>query len=155
MNWDLLDFVVFATMVIVVAVIMILAWRRARTGTYRFTAAVAALGAFFLVWINGAVGIIGNEDNEANLLFFGVLGVAAIGSVIARFRANGMANALYATAAAQVLLGAFAFATRLGATGPIWPRDILMMTAFFSAFWLISGMLFSKAARTERRLFLD
>ena len=154
MNWDLLDILVFSTMIAVVATIVVVA-RRARSATYRIAVTVAALGAFFLVWINGAVGIIGNEDNEANLLFFGVLAVAAFGSAIARFRARGMAIALYATTAAQVLVAAYAVTMQLGASGPIWPRDILMLTALFSAIWLMSGWLFNRAAAKERRLFSD
>jgi hypothetical protein len=41
---------------------------------------------------------------------------------------------------------------RLGASGPAWPRDVPMLTAIFSAFWLVSGLLFSKAATRERRV---
>ena len=154
MNWDLLDILVFGTMVLVFAAIVVVV-RRARSATYRFAAIVAALGAFFLVWINGAVGIIGNEENKANLLFFGVLCVAALGAVIARFRARGMSIALYTTALSQVLVAVYAITMQLGASGPIWPRDILMLTAFFCAFWLVSGWLFNKAAAKERRLFAD
>ena len=155
MNWDLLDYLTFGTMIAVVLIIVMLAWRRARNRAYRGAVAVAVLGAFFLVWVNGAVGIIGNEENEANLLFFGVLAVAAVGALLARFRARGMAMALYATALAQVLVAAFAIVTDLGASGPIWPRDILVITGFFSLFWLVSGWLFSRAAKQDRRLFTD
>ena len=155
MNWDLLDYLTFGTMIAVVLIVVTLAWRRARNRAYRGAAAVAILGAFFLVWVNGAVGIIGNEENEANLLFFGVLAVAFIGALLARFRARGMALALYATALAQILVAAFAIAMDLGATAAIWPRDILMITAFFSLFWLVSGWLFSRAAKQDRRLFTD
>ena len=155
MNWDLLDFLAFGAMVAVVLVVVTLAWRRARNRAYRGAMTVAVLGAFFLVWVNGAVGIIGNEANEANLLFFGVLAVAVLGSVLARFRARGMALTLYATALAQVLVAVFAITRGLGATGPIWPRDILVLTAIFSLFWVLSGWLFSRAAKYERRLFTD
>ena len=155
MNWDLLDILTFGTMVAGVLIVVALAWRRARNRAYRGAALVAVLGAFFLVWVNGAVGIIGNEENDANLLFFGVLAVAVLGSLIARFRAKGMALALYATAVAQVLVAAFAITMNLGAAGPIWPRDILVMTVIFSVFWLLSGWLFGRAARHERRLFTD
>lgn len=154
MNWDLVDVVTLGGMVIAAAIIVLMA-RRRRNRCYRIAAAIATLGAFLLVWVNGAVGIIGNEENEANFLFFGVLAVAAAGAIIARFRPGGMAVALYATAAAQLMVGAFAVTMKLGATGPIWPRDIVMMTAFFCAIWLVSAWLFGRAARNERRLFGD
>lgn len=155
MNWDLLDFLALGAMVAIVLVIVTLAWRRARNRAYRGAVTVAVLGAFFLVWVNAAVGIIGNASNDANLMFFGVLAVALLGSVIARLRAGGMALALYATAFAQVLVAAVAIAADLGASGPIWPRDILVLTAIFSLFWLVSGWLFSRAAKQQRRLFTD
>lgn len=152
MNWDLLDVLTFGGMVVVAAIIVLLA-RRRRSRSYRIAAVIATLAAFLLVWINGAVGIIGNEANEANLLYFGVLAVAAVGTLVARLRARGMAVALYATTAAQVFVGAIAIVMKLGATGPIWPRDIVMLTAFFSAMWLASAWLFGRAAKEERRLF--
>lgn len=151
MNWDALDILTFSVMLAVVAIIVVLARRRARSRAYNVAAAVAAAGAFLLVWINGAVGIIGNEENVANLLFFGVLAVAAAGSVIARFRARGMAIALYATAGAQVLVAALAISMRLGASGPVWPRGLLLLTLLFTALWLVSGWFFGRAARTELR----
>lgn len=155
MNWDLLDVLVFGGMIAAAVIVVLLARWRSRNRNFPIAVAIATAGAFLLVWVNGAVGIIGNEENDANLLFFGVLAVAAAGSVIARFRPRGMALALYATAAAQILVGVFAIALNLGATGPIWPRDILAATVFFSAIWLISAWLFSNAARSERRLFSD
>lgn len=152
MNWGLLDILTFAAMLIVVAIIVILAWRRTRSRAYRLAAVVAAIGGFLLLWVNGAVGIIGDEGNQANLMFFGVLVVAVTGSVISRFRARGMAITLYATASAQVLVAVIAVMMRSGTSGPSWPRDVLILTAIFSAFWLVSGLLFSKAATRERRV---
>lgn len=155
MNWDLLDYLAFGVMVTVAVTIVLLARRRSRSGAYRLAAIVAATGAFLLVWANGAVGIIGNEENDANLLFFGVLGVAALGALIARFRARGMAKVLYATAGAQVLVAAVAIIMQLGASGANWPNGLVIITVFFAAIWIISGLLFSKAAKSERRLFAD
>ena len=155
MDWDLLDILTFGALVACAVIIVFTARRRSRLRAYRFAATIAALGGFLLVWINGAVGIIGNEENEANFLFFGVLGVAAAGALIARFRARGLARALYATAAAQVLVAVIAIVFRLGASGPAWPRGLLLLTVMFSAAWLVSGWLFGKAAKSERRLFAD
>lgn len=153
MNWDLFDFLIFGTMLAAVAIVVLLARRWSRDRAYRVAATVAAVAGFLLVWVNGAVGIIGSEANDANLLFFGVLAVAAVGALIARFRAAGMAIALYATACAQVLVAAVAITMRLGESDPVWPRDILVLTAVFAAFWIVSGWLFGRAARNERRLF--
>ncbi len=150
MNWDLLDVLTFGGMIAAAVIMVLLARRRSGNRAFRSAVTVATVGAFLLVWVNGAVGIIGNEENDANLLFFGVLAVAAAGSAVARLRPRGMALALYATAAAQFILGAFAFVMDLGATGPAWPRDILMATAFFSVTWLVSAWLFGRAAKSQQ-----
>ena len=153
MNWDLLDFMVFGAMIAALVLIVLVARRTSRNPTYRFAMAVAAVGGFLVAWVNGAVGIIGNEDNDANLLFLGVLAIGAGGALFARLKAAGMAKALYATAAAQVLVAVFAITMGLGEASPIWPRGLVLMTAVFTAFWLLSALLFGKAARQERRLF--
>ncbi len=57
-----------------------------------------------------------------------------------------MVRALYATALTQVLVALIA---GLGSTGPIWPKDILILTGFFIALWLLSARLFRKAAREQ------
>ncbi len=105
---------------------------------------VAGLGlafwaAFLTVWINLAVGIIGSEDNPANLIYAGVLAVAAFGAVLARFQSFGMARAMVAAAIAQVVAFVIALAAGFGFTGPI--------TVFFCALWLISAWLFRRAGR--------
>ena len=155
MNWDLLDFLVFGAMIAALVVIVIVARRTSRNRTYRFAMAVAAVGGFLVAWVNGAVGIIGNEENDANLLFFGVLAVGVVGALLARLRAAGMVRVLVVMAAAQVSIAIFAIAMGLGETSPIWPRGLILMTVFFTGFWLLSALLFSKAARQDRRLFRD
>ena len=96
MNWSIFDFAFFGAMILGVIVVYALAKRRANNRTYRFAIGVALAAAFLLVWINGAVGIIGNENNDANMMFFGVLLVGVIGAIIARLRPKGLARAMYA-----------------------------------------------------------
>jgi hypothetical protein len=50
-----------------------------------------------------ASGIIGQDGDPANMMYFGVLAVGITGAVIARFRPAGMARALIAMALAQAL----------------------------------------------------
>ncbi len=52
--------------------------------TYRFAVGIALLGAFLVVWVNLAVGIIGEPDNLANLMYVGVLVVGLVGAIVAR-----------------------------------------------------------------------
>ncbi|MDJ0918415.1 MAG: hypothetical protein QNJ05_11665 [Woeseiaceae bacterium] len=155
MNWDLLDFLVFGAMIAALVIIILVARRHSRNPAYRFAMVIAAIGGFLVAWINGAVGIIGSEENDANLLFFGILAMGAVGALLARLKAAGMVRVLVAMAAAQVLIAVFAIALDLGASSPVWPRGLVIMTTVFSGFWLSSAWLFSRAARRERRLFAD
>ena len=149
MDWNAADFAVFGALLAVVGVIFTLAARKTGNNAYRSAVGVALAAAFILVWVNGAVGIIGDESNDANMMYIGVLAVGIIGAIIARFQPHGMARALYATALAQVLVAVIALIAGLGSTGPIWPRDILILTGFFAALWLVSARLFRNAAREQ------
>ncbi len=72
--------------------------------TYRWAVGLALAAALIMVWISLAVGIIGSEDNPANLMYVGVLAVGFVGAIIARLRPRGMARAMFATAIAQTLV---------------------------------------------------
>jgi hypothetical protein len=65
--------------------------------------------------------------------------------VAAHFQPHGMVRALYATALAQAAVAVIALIARWGSTAPIWPKDILFLTVFFVALWLLSAWLFRKA----------
>lgn len=150
MDWDVIDFTVFGAMLLSVGVIYMLARRSTANAAYRFAVGVALAAAFVLIWVNGAVGIIGEQSNDANMAYFGVLAVGIIGAIIARFKPQGMARAMYATALTQTAVAVFALIAGLGSTAPIWPRDILLLTGFFVALWLLSAWLFRNAAREQR-----
>ena len=149
MDWDIVDFAVFGAMLVAVGVIYRLIKRQSRNMIYRLAAGVALAASFLLLWINAAVGVIGDESNDANLMFFGVLAVGLIGSVVARLQPHGMARALYATALAQALVAVIALIGGLGSTAAAWPKDILILNGFFIALWLLSAALFQKAARQQ------
>jgi hypothetical protein len=110
---------------------------------------VAVVAAFILVWINLAVGIIGSEDNPANLMYGGVLAVGLLGALIVRFQPHGMARALAVTALAQALVGVITLIAGWGSAGANWPGAIVVLTGFFAVLWLVSAWLFQKAAREQ------
>lgn len=151
MDWDVADFAIFGALLVGAGGISALAVRKTDDAAYRSAVGVALAAAFILVWVNGAVGVIGDAGDDANLMYIGVLAVGIVGAIIARFRPHGMARALYATALAQALVAVIALIADLGSTGPIWPRDVLFLTGLFAALWLISAWLFRRAAR-ERLL---
>ena len=123
-----------------------LASRKTGEAAYRAAIGLALGSALLLGWVNGAVGIIGSEDNDANLMYGGVLVLGAIGAIIARFKPEGMARALFATALAQTLVAVIALVGRLGSphSGPL---EIVSVNGFLVALFVGSAVLFWKAAR--------
>jgi hypothetical protein len=147
--WDETDFAVAGALIFAVGVTYELAVRMTHNNAYRAAVGVALAAAFILIWLNLAVGIIGTEDNPANLMYGGVLAVGIFGAIIARFQADGMARVLLATAFAQALVAVIALIAGAGSTDPTWPLDISALTGVFAALWLLSAWLFRKAAREE------
>jgi len=122
---------------------------KTRSTAYRYGVGVALAAAFLLVWVNGAVGIIGSEANPANLMYGGVLAVGLAGVFVARFEARGMARAMVATACAQTPVTAIAVAYGLGAP---WsgPFELLVTNGSWIALWLLSAGLFRSASEAPR-----
>jgi len=81
--WDVADFAVAGALLVGAGVTLELAARRTGNGAYRAAVGVALGAAVILVWVNGAVGVIGTESNDANLMYGGVLAVGVIGALIA------------------------------------------------------------------------
>ena len=146
MAWDVLDFAVLGGLLAAVAGTFWLARRMTDNVAYRAGVGIALLAAFLLVFVNGAVGIIGSSNNDANLMYFGVLAVGIIAAIFAGFQPVGMVRAMMATAIAQVAVAIIAVTAGLGTSGPAWPADVLVLTAFFTALWLLSAWFFRTAA---------
>lgn len=146
-KWTALDFVTAGMLLGLLGLGFEFAVRRSGGMFARLGMGLAMLTAFLLVWVNLAVGIIGNEHNDANFMYAGVLAVAAGGACLARFQPAGMARAMVATAAAHTLVALLALVFRLGVGGPIWPFDVLVTTVMFDGLWLLAALSFNRAAR--------
>jgi hypothetical protein len=147
--WTPSDYVVAGVLFAIVGLGIELAVRLSNDIVYRVAAAVAVVTGFLLVWVNIAVGFLGDEENPANLMFFGLLGLTLIGALVVRFRASGLARLLVATAVGQVLIGVAAVAFGLGASGDRGVYEAVMGTSMFTVLWLASAWLFARAARRE------
>jgi hypothetical protein len=126
---------------------------RTRDSAYRVAAGVALVAAFLLGWVNGAVGIIGSENQAANSMYAGVIAVGVIGAVLARFRPRGLSRVLLVVALAQALVPVIALI--------IWPQvswgaagisGVFALNAFFAMPFVGSAWMFHRAAnvRPER-----
>ncbi len=144
-KWDAFDFAFAGILIFSAGAVYTFVSRRSATLAYRAAAAISVLTALLLVWVNGAVGITGSEDNIANALYFLVLATGFVSVLIARFEARRMSYALFATAFVQALVPVAAFL--------IWKPEMsagVMQTfganSFFVVLWLASALLFRKAS---------
>lgn len=144
--WTVSDFVIAWLLLAGAGVTYTLVSGLRQDGAYRAGVGVAVVTALALVWINLAVGVIGSEDNPANLLYAGVLAIGAVGAIVARFQPRGMSRALLATALAQFLVPIIAIL--------IWKPEltlgvlkVVVLNAGFVVLFCVSAVLFRIAAR--------
>lgn len=149
-DWSPSDFVVMGCLLAAACGAVDVGMRLSGHLAYRAGFAAAVGGGCLLVWVNLAVGLIGSEDNPINLLYFAVLLTGAVGAVLARFRAAGLARTLLAMAAVQVAIAVFAGLS--GASGEATPpMQLVGVTLFFLGPWLLASALFHVAARDAAR----
>lgn len=127
-------------------------WLKGQGRVYRAAFSVGLVTGLLLFWVNGAVGIIGSEDNPANLMYGAVFAVGLIGSLVSRFEPRGMARTLLISAVVQALVPVFALT--------IWPAraswgnagvvGVLILSSVFAALFALSALLFRRAANPSQ-----
>jgi len=137
-NWGPLDFAIMGVLILGAGLLFEYAASRAGNVAHKLAAGIAVAAGLFLVWANLAVGMIGDEGNAANLIYVLVLAVGLIGASIARFEPREASIAMFATAAAHVVVVVIALVAGLG------PE--LRADAFFIAAWVASALLFRQAS---------
>jgi hypothetical protein len=149
-NWTPFDFAFAAVMIGGVGMAFELTVRATRNNAYRGALAIALAAAFLLIWINGAVGIIGDEDNPLNLLYVGIIAIAFGGMAIARFRASGAARAMTMAAIANAAVGILA--VMAGRNEPPGILGLIGLNGFFVLLFLGAARLFGIAAATPNEV---
>jgi hypothetical protein len=148
-DWDVGDFVIFGVMLLVVCGLYEFATRLNANRAYRLAVGIALLASFLLVWMIGAVGILGVDGDTADLMYVGVFAVGIIGAIIARLQPRGMARTLLAMALTQMLVAVIALLAGMhnepyGSVGVI-----LGLNGFYAALFLGSAWLFRQAERAQ------
>jgi len=150
-NWSLFDFILMGCVLFGVGLAYELFARRSKKVTYKVAFGIGLVTAFLLFWVNGAVGIIGNEGQPANMLYVAVFIVGFLGSIMSRFRPRGMARTLFTAAVVQVLVPIAALI--------FWPQvswgeagmfRVFVLNACFATLFVASALLFRQAEDTEQ-----
>lgn len=149
-DWNPSDFVFMGALIFGTGIIFEAVRKKSEDLIYHRAIGVALLAFFLLIWFNGAVGIIGNEDNPANLLYFFVFFIGVAGSFISRFKPRGMANTLFIITIYQFLIPVIALI--------LWPPyntpwgnagiyGVFLLNFFFVCLFALSALLFRRAAK--------
>ena len=153
-NWEFTDFLIMGIALSAMGFAYELIVRKSKKTVYRIAFITGLLGAFLLFWVNGAVGIIGSENQDANLLYGAVFVVGLVGSFVSRFKAKGMSITLVVTSIVQMLVPTIAII--------IWPPSktswspsvvgVFLLSGFFAFLFYLSSMLFKHSAGSEMKL---
>ena len=141
-DWNAGDFVFAALLIGGTGGLYELAARTTSGIAYRFGVGVALGAAFLTIWLSGAVGIIGSEDEPLNQLYVLLLPAVVIGALVANFKARRMAWVMTAAAIGQMVIAVIAL---------FFGYFTLPLNAIFAAIWMLSAWLFRKAAEHSPR----
>lgn len=112
---------------------------------FRLAIGLAIVATLMLIWLSLGVGIIGQDGDPANLMYFAVVVVGIVGAIVTRLRPVGMKFVLQIMAMVQGIIALIALVAGLGLP---WspPLEILGLTLFFIAMFAVSAWLFHRAA---------
>lgn len=146
-EWTLIDFIFAGSIIFGTGFIYKLITTKSGDVTYKVAIGFALFTGLLLIWTNLAVGIIGSENNPVNLLYFGVIVIGIIGSLIARFQSRGLALTMYTMALAQALIAAIVLIGGFYESPPSTVFHILGINSFFITLFVTSALLFTYNAR--------
>ena len=146
-NWSAFDFVWVTVVLMTAGLLFEFISTRSSSLVFKAAVGVAVLASLMLVWVNGAVGVLGNEDNPANLMYFAVIVTGLMGLGLSRFKAKGLARTMFTMALVQAIIPVIA----LSVWGDQYFDDaspipvlvqVLGITGFFCTMFVFSGLLF-------------
>lgn len=147
-NWSGFDFAIAGALIFGTGLAYQLIARRSPGFAYRAAVGLALAAAFLLVWINGAVGIIG--DGPVNVLYLAVPLVGVVGAVIARLEPHGMSRALFATAVAMAVVPVVALILGTPDFSP-GVIAVFVLNSVFVGLFVGSALLFRRASALADR----
>lgn len=148
--WTLSDFIFAGILIFGTGLTYKLITRKSGNITYRVAVGFALFAGLFLIWTNLAVGIIGSENNSFNTLYFGVIAVGIIGSVMARFQSDKMPFTMFAMAFAQAVVALIALITDMHHLPGSDVFEIIGVNGFFITLFIVSALLFRNAAQEQK-----
>lgn len=144
-QWTLFDFAIMGALIFGLGFGFEFAASRTGDMKQKIALGIASLATFFLVWINLAVGIIG--EGPINALYLLVFVVGFLGAIITRLRPQGMMYVLFAMAViplAVPIIGLFVAMSEMQQTPGIF--GVFVLSLFFTVVFAGSGLLYRESA---------
>jgi hypothetical protein len=116
---------------------------------YVLAVGVALGTALMMVWLMGAVGLLGIEGDPADRMYFGVLAVGVVGALVARFRPIEMAYAMMAMVIALGAVAAAALAMGMHTAPYSSVLEIMGINGMFGVLFTASAFLFWRSGRKQ------
>jgi len=122
--------------------------RKHGSSVYRWAIGLALVPTLLLLWVNGAVGIIGSENNNVNLLYIVVVGLCIVGCFFSRLQPKGMSRTMFTAAIAQASVPVIALTILQPVSwGGAGVFGVFVLNTCFVALFAGSGWLFRQAER--------
>ncbi|MEM8484619.1 MAG: hypothetical protein AAF564_03680 [Bacteroidota bacterium] len=124
---------------------------KTHTSAYKYAFGLLIACSLFIIWMNLAVGIIGDSDDPANLMYVGVLAIGLVGALMVRFKPIGMMYTAFVMAKFLVIVPIVAIGMGRhldGSTPPL--ATFIILHLVFIACLFVAGLCFRRAAAEER-----
>ena len=151
-NWSLFDFIIAGILLSGTGVTYELISRRSKSTIYKAAVGLAVGTLLLLIWVNLTVGIIGSEDNPANLLYFAVIATAFLGSIVSLLKPKGMAYTMFTSAVVMMLaptISLIIWRPEIGFAEVPGIIGVFVLNVFFAMLFTGSGLLFKKVNENE------
>jgi hypothetical protein len=144
-NWSAGSFVFVYVLFFATGMAYALIARKMNAWAYKAGVGVALVAGFALAWSNMVH--VADSENPANLVYYSVLAVGAVGAWVARLEASGLARTSFAMAATLALI---AVILPSGAP-PDLARNMAIGHGVFVTLFTASGLLFRHATLADAK----
>lgn len=113
---------------------------------YKIALGLSIAGVGILLWMSLGIGIIGEDGNPNNRVYFIIPAIGILGALLSRLKPSGLALTLATMALSQAIIAIVAV---LRQAGMPWsgPGELLLLNGFFILLFILSALLFRRSRR--------
>lgn len=147
--WTLSDFLIAGLLLSCTGAAFVLALHKMENNSYRLGVGIALISTLFLVWANLAVGIVGNESEDINVLYYIIPAIGLVGAFLSRFQSHGLSYTLSAMAVIPLIIAIVALMGYLQEPPHNSATQILGINMFFTVMFSLAAISLRNVARDE------